>query len=174
MKHLRDDDLQLYLDRRLRDREKIDHLRHCPLCQERLDAYEAVFTGLRQAPQWTPAPDLQDRVLQKITQNPAESMYQKLMQVLVIIGLFIGALSISLPYLHTAQYVDSIKQMQAPKLTPDFSIWERLNFLPSLKALAGAFDFNYSMLVIAAAVLLVVALADHLIGLARSRTAPQR
>ncbi len=174
MKHLQDQDLQLYLDQQLRDREKIDHLRHCPLCQERLDTYEIVFSGLRQAPQWTPSPQLQDKVMQKIKPDPAGSVYQQLLQVLAGIGMFIGALSFSLPYLHADNYLESIKKIQAPSLKPDFSLLEKFNFLPSLKSMTGDFNFNYSLLIIAAGVLLLAALMDHLIGLARGRTASQR
>ncbi len=171
MEHLRDQDLQLYLDRQLEDTGKLGHLRGCPVCQERLDAYEALFASLAVAPGWSPSPALAPRVMRKIRQENADPLYQKLLQILLLVGGFIAALSLTLPYLHADEYLATARKFQLPHYSIRWDLLRELNILPKLSSFASQLSLPVNTLLMVVAVLLLVALADQFIGHARSKTA---
>jgi hypothetical protein len=170
--HLRDADLQLYLDRRLDERAKLDHLRGCPVCQERLDAYEPLFAALAAEPEWTPSPALKEKVMRKIRRDTLGPIYENLLNTILIIGGIIAALTLAMPYFHTQRYVEGARKYRIPQFEISWEWLKQLNFLPQLDEIASKLTLPVSSLVLFAAALLLVALADQLIVHARRHSLP--
>ena len=169
--HLRDAELQLYLDHQLEERTKLDHLRGCPVCQERLDRYEPLFARLSDAPAWSPSPELTEKVMRKIKRETLGPLYQNLLNIIFIIGGIIAALSISMPYLHPESYVKGARQARLPRFDISWDWLKQLNFLPGIEDVTSKLTLPNSTLLIFAAALLLVVFADQLITLARNRSA---
>jgi hypothetical protein len=172
VEHLKDQDLQLYLDRQLEDADKLSHLRGCPVCQERLDAYEPLFAGLAAAPEWSPSPAMTRRVMRKIKRETLGPLYENLLNVLLIVGGFIAALNFALPYLHAEEYITTARKLQLPHFSVPWDQIKELNFLPKITALAGEWQLPVNTLLMVTMVLALVAVADQLITHARGKAAP--
>lgn len=171
--HLCDADLQLYLDRQLAERDKLDHLRGCPLCQERLDAYEPLFAGLAAAPAWQPSPALPEKVMRKIRRDTLGPLQENLLHSILIIGGLIMALSLSLPYLRPAEYVEEARKMRLPEINLSWEWLGELNFLPRLAEMSGRIALPVNTLLMFAGTLLLMLFADYLVTCARGHLPPR-
>jgi len=171
--HLRDAELQLYLDHQLADRAKLDHLRGCPFCQERLDAYEPLFAALTSAPVWQPSPALPEKVMRKIRRDTLGPLHENLLHSILIIGGLIMALSLSLPYLRPAEYVEEARKMRLPEINLSWEWLRELNFLPRLAEMSNRIALTVNSILMFAGALLLVLLADQLITFARGHQPPR-
>lgn len=172
IEHLQEEELQLYLDRQLDERERQNHLRDCPLCQERLREYQILFAGLADGPAWSPSPAMAKKVMRRIRRESFGGIYANLVNILYVIGGTIAALSFALPRMRTETYLESARRYQPPDVGLSWEWLERFNFLPQLGALINSLQLPYGSLLMVCGVLLLVALADQVITHTRSKVSP--
>ena len=172
IEHLQEEELQLYLDRQLVERERQDHLRGCPLCQERLREYQLLYEGLAAGPAWSPSPAMAPRVMRRIRRESFGGIYANLVNILYIIGGTIAALSFALPRMRTENYIESARRYQPPDVGISWEWLEQLNFLPQIGALFKSLQLPYGSLLMVCGVLLLVALADQVITHTRGKVTP--
>ncbi|HNW60742.1 MAG TPA: hypothetical protein PKI62_13765 [bacterium] len=173
MDHLIDAELQLYLDGQLEEGDKIDHLRGCPLCQERLDAYEPLFAALTAEPEWSASPALPEKVMRKIRRESLGPLSENLLHSILFIGGIIAAFTISLPYFRPERYLEEARQLRLPETSYSWEWLRQLNILPKVEENLRGMDLPGSTLMLFGAALLLVVLLDQLIALARRHGVPQ-
>ncbi|HOT96668.1 MAG TPA: hypothetical protein PLN61_02880 [bacterium] len=171
--HLNDAELQLYLDGRLEEREKLDHLRGCPLCQERLDGYEPLFAALAVEPEWSPSPALTEKVMRKIRRESLGPLSENLLHSLILMGGIIAAFRIALPFLHPRTYLTEMRGLRLPESGLSWEWFRHLNILPQLEEYFRGTTLPINSLVLLGGALLLVLLLDQLIALARRHDLPQ-
>ncbi|HPM59569.1 MAG TPA: hypothetical protein PLN72_08330 [bacterium] len=171
--HLRDAELQLYLDHQLADRAKLDHLRGCPLCQERLDAYEPLFAALGAAPAWKPSPALPEKVMRRIRKEGVDPLHENLLHTILIIGGLIMAISLSLPYMQAGEYLEEARRFKWPEFNLSWEWLRELNFLPRLAEMSSRIALPGNTILMFAGALLLVLLADQIITFARGHQPPR-
>ncbi len=72
--HLTDDQIQQLLDGSLADSNLVaSHLDHCPICQNEVANYQALFVGLKEEVDFSLSVNFADTVLDKIPENSALS-----------------------------------------------------------------------------------------------------
>ncbi len=171
--HLNDAELQLYLDGRLEERETLDHLRGCPLCQERLDRYEPLFAALATEPEWSPSPDLADKVMRKIRRDSLGPLSENLLHSLLLIGGIIAAFRLASPFLHPESYLKGVRGLSLPETDLSWEWLKALNLMPRLEEYFRGTNLPVNSLVLFGGAILLVLLLDQLIGLARRHNLPQ-
>ncbi len=171
--HLRDAELQLYLDHQLADRAKLDHLRGCPLCQEQLDAYEPLFSALAAAPAWQPSPALPEKVMRRIRRESVNPLHEDLLHSILVIGGLIMALSLSLPYLGAGEYLKEARSLRWPEFNLSWQWLREFDILPYLTEMGSHIALPLNTILMFAGVLLLVLLADQIITFARGHHPPR-
>ncbi len=158
-RHLTDEEIQNILDRNDSPESAIlkNHLKECKICQNKLEEYQTLYSGLKKDPGFELPRNFKKSVISKLaTEETGHSLFSSKEITLIAIGIFL-ALGATLYLVDLKSIAEVISRITLPKM-------EIKNILLSpIKDLIYSLNIKLALLAFAGLALFATAVVDQLI-----------